>query len=224
MGDIESDDKRRRPAKAIDIKEACGAYDLRKDSSNWLGNFNFTATLSSLVTRYVRIMQACLAIELLWLLWPALAYSMYGGKSFFSIMAFAPVLLRIIFILACIFLETRPFRIAPTISTEDGLMTRGEAWIRYFGVYGRGHHHWKYMMFSKYFHSVIILLSVVVQVSTRHQFNTDNYWLINTTICFAYIWFTFELQWYALLYGVSYPRTDARKNKIIGSSSSNYYN
>jgi len=193
-------------------KDKCGAYDVKKDDSYYMGPVNYGRSADSLVSTYFWCMFLAFFLEMFWVAWPIAAVLVYGGKAFFAVFQFGPLVFRIIFVLRCLLVEKMPFRIAPTISTKPEIMTPNEGWLRFFGVYGQHRAHGTYMMFAKVWHILFIVVLVLVEGMTRQHFEPDYFWVWNLILVVVYIVFTYILQWQLLMFAVVRPREQFDEN------------
>ena len=147
-----------------------------------------------------------MCLETTWLIWVIVATALYGSKAIFAWLMFFGIAVRIMLLLYCASKEEYPERIGSTIFSDPPDLLRAEQWFRWFGIKGIGHPHGYYSLFSQWVHPVIILVLVVIQISTRQNFSTDRFWLINCAVAVAYIFYSFLVNWHLVLRGCVIPR------------------
>lgn len=164
---------------------------------------------------------ACIVVmfvELAWLIWVVVATTMYGSKAIFSWLMFCGILVRVLLLMYCASKEEYPERIGATIFSNPPELLRAEQWFRWFGIKGIGRPHGYYSLFSQWVHPIVVLVLIGIQISTRHNFSTDRFWLINCAVATAYIFYSFSINWHLVLRGCVIPRETcvaAARNDII---------
>lgn len=175
------------------------------------GNKNIYRSKDWLIWEYRKAVLLVLFGDIAWILWPVLATVIYGPKAFFAIIAFSPLVVRIFILIYCFVTENFPFRIAGTVLSKPSEKERNEQWLRWVGALGRGHGHGIYSFFSKFVHSLIVLVAIIVQFSVRHRFAEDSFWIINCLAMLLFIIYTYNVNWLFIIYGCVIPRECAYK-------------
>lgn len=163
----------------------------------------------NLISSYRRVGSVVLFCEICWIMWPILGTTIYGTHAVFSWIVFGLAFVRIFLLLQSLLAEKFPFQIATTVLSKPPHNLINDQWMRYFGIYGYGRPHGSFMLFSKAVHPLVILVVLIVQFFTYTHFKTNYFASINSILCIIYIIYTYQVNWYFIIFGIVIPRENA---------------